>query len=152
MSLIEWTPELEIGIRVIDGQHHRIVDYINELQRAEQTRDRDRVARVIEDLVDYTYSHFAFEEALMEEAGYDALSIHQGTHQAFRDKLDALKTRFTEGRDITAELIELLRYWLIRHIMSDDKSYAPLVREKLSGIEQRQGGNWLGNALKRFFA
>jgi len=31
---IEWTNDLNTGIDVIDSQHKRIVDYINELERA----------------------------------------------------------------------------------------------------------------------
>ena len=151
MPLIEWTPELEIGIRVIDGQHHRIVDYINALDEAQKTDNRDQVGRVIEDLIDYTYSHFEFEEALMEEAGYDALSIHQSTHLAFRERVDGLKNRFVAGEDVAGDLIELLQTWLIRHIMSDDQSYAALVRQKMPRIENQEGGNWIGSAIKKFF-
>lgn len=151
MPLIEWTQELEIGIRVIDGQHHRIVDYINDLHEAEKTDDRPVIGRVIEDLIDYTYSHFEFEEALMEEAGYDALAIHQSTHQAFRDRVDTLKQRFTDGDDVAGDLKELLQTWLIRHIMNDDQSYSSLVRQKMPHIEKQQGGSWISGAIKKFF-
>jgi len=151
MPLIEWTQELEIGIRVIDGQHRRIVDYINDLHEADKTNDRNEVGRVIEDLIDYTYSHFEFEEALMDEAGYDALAIHQGTHQAFRGRVDELKQRFVDGENVAGDLIELLQTWLIRHIMSDDQSYAALVRQKMPRIENQEGGNWIGSAIKKFF-
>lgn len=151
MALIEWTDELEIGIKVIDGQHRRIVDYINDLDTYQKTEDREGVSRVFQDLVDYTYSHFAFEEALMEEAGYDALAIHQSTHQAFCGRVDALKQRFVDGEDVAGDLTELLRTWLISHIMSDDTSYSGMVKEKMPRIEDQQNGNWLGNAIKRFF-
>ena len=32
--LITWTPDLSVGIDVIDGQHQRIVEYINMLHEA----------------------------------------------------------------------------------------------------------------------
>ena len=152
MAHIEWTPELEIGIDVIDGQHHRIVDYINELTDIAAGGERTVVGRVISDLIDYTFSHFAFEEALMEEAGYDSLSIHQNTHEAFRRRIADFKQRFEAGEAVAEPLAELLRTWLVSHIMSDDVSYAGLVREKWPGIRSGDGGNWLGKAIKRFFA
>ena len=31
MAYLDWKDELNTGIRVIDGQHRRIVDYINQL-------------------------------------------------------------------------------------------------------------------------
>jgi hypothetical protein len=36
--------------------------------------------------------------------------------------------------------------------MEDDRSYAALVREKLPRIEAGEQGNWLNNAMKRFFS
>jgi hemerythrin len=151
MSHIEWTQELEIGIGVIDGQHRRIVDYINTLDDVCQIPDREVVGQVIGDLIDYTYSHFAFEEALMEEAGYEFLSIHQNTHKAFCERIEQLRKRFDDGGDVAEPLAELLRTWLINHIMSDDDSYAALVKEKLPRIEAKNQGTWLGSAVKRFF-
>jgi hemerythrin len=151
MSRIEWTEDLEIGIAVIDGQHHRIVDYINALADVAGDHDRKVVRRIIADLIDYTYSHFAFEEALMEEAGYEFLTIHQRTHRSFCERVDQLSARFDAGQDVAEPLVKLLKTWLIQHIMSDDSSYAALVREKMPRIEDRDRGNWLSATAKRLF-
>lgn len=152
MPHIPWTAELEIGIDVIDGQHRRIVDYINRLRDLSGGSDRAVVNQVIADLIDYTYSHFAFEEALMEEAGYPSLAIHQRTHQAFRDRVDVFKRRNEEGEDVASPLAELLQTWLLEHILHDDTSYADLVREKMPRLHGRGNGTWLGDMVKRFFA
>jgi len=151
MAHIEWTRGLEIGIGVIDGQHRRIVDYINTLDDVSQVHEREIVGQVIGDLIDYTYSHFAFEEALMEEAGYEFLTIHQNTHKAFCERIDQFRKRFEDGEDVADPLAELLRTWLISHIMSDDDSYAAVVKEKMPRIEAKNQGTWLGNAVQRFF-
>ncbi|MDJ0741101.1 MAG: bacteriohemerythrin [Gammaproteobacteria bacterium] len=151
MQSIHWNADLEIGISVIDGQHRRIVDYINALHAIGDRGDRRVVGAVLHDLVDYTYSHFAFEEALMEEADYPLLAVHQETHVAFRDRVDGLQRRFDSGDEVVGELAELLKTWLLGHIAEDDRSYADLVREKLPRIERRQRGGWLGNAVQRFF-
>jgi hemerythrin len=151
MPQIEWTSDLEIGIAVIDGQHRRIVDYINTLDAIEGDGETRTVARVMDELVDYTYSHFAFEEALMEEAGYAYLSVHQGTHRAFIGRVNELKRRFDNGENVAADVAELLRTWLISHIMSDDNSYAPIVREQMPGIAQKEQGGWLSRTVQKFF-
>ncbi len=81
---ILWGPAYELGILVIDQQHKRIVDYINELDRlVGQPGAQLGVVRVLYDLVDYTESHFSFEEALMERAGYDELDDH-AIHLSYR--------------------------------------------------------------------
>jgi hemerythrin len=87
----------------------------------------------------------------MEEAGYEFLSIHQNTHKAFCERIEQLRKRFDDGGDVAEPLAELLRTWLINHIMSDDDSYAALVKEKLPRIEAKNQGTWLGSAVKRFF-
>lgn len=151
MTPITWTEELETGIAVIDGQHRRILDYINDLLAADGATDNVVTGRIISDLVDYTYSHFAFEEALMEEAGYDSLPIHRKTHEAFCNRINDFKERAAAGEPVADDLAELLRTWLLRHIMSDDKSYATLVREKLPRIQHRSGGTWIDRTVRRFF-
>jgi hemerythrin len=152
MQPIQWSKELEIGIDVIDGQHRRIVDYINELQQVTGDTDRPVVRRVIDDLIDYTYSHFAFEEALMEEADYDSLPIHRKTHEAFCSRIEDFKRRAQSGEAVEGPLAELLRTWLLRHIMSDDTSYAELVRRKMPRIRRQDQGSWLDKTMRRFFA
>jgi hemerythrin len=152
MQPIQWSKELEIGIDVIDGQHRRIVDYINELQQVTGDTDRPVVRRVIDDLIDYTYSHFAFEEALMEEADYDSLPIHRKTHEAFCSRIEDFKRRAQSGEAVEGPLAELLRTWLLGHIMSDDTSYAELVRRKMPRIRRQDQGSWLDKTIRRFFA
>ena len=67
---ITWTNDLNTGIDVIDHQHRRIVDFINDLEAAQVIKDQEKIRQVINDCVDYTLSHFAFEESLQEESGY----------------------------------------------------------------------------------
>jgi hemerythrin len=151
MQRVEWKQEFEIGIHVIDTQHKRIVDYINLLVDYDGRANHDDMAELINALIDYTYSHFAFEEALMEEAGYEFLTVHKRTHQAFTDHVSDLHEHFKQGDDVSGQIATLLQTWLINHILDDDKGYAPLVKQQLTDIEKKESGGWLSNTLKRFF-
>ncbi len=151
MRRVEWKQEYEIGINVIDTQHKRIVDYINQLVDFDGHAGHDEMAELINALIDYTYSHFAFEEALMEEAGYEFLSVHKRTHEAFSERVGDLHQRFKQGNDVSAEIGTLLQTWLINHILDDDQSYVPLVRRQLALIEKKDAGGWLSNTIKRLF-
>ena len=111
MALIEWTGDLSIGIDLIDGRHRRFVDCINQLAGVADNSDRRVVGRVISDSVDHRFFHFAFEETLLEEAGYDSLSIHQHTHEAFRRRTQDFKQGFEAGEAVAEPLAELLRTW-----------------------------------------
>ena len=80
MSYLVWEPDLDTGINVIDAQHHRIVEMINRLHAAQGAQRHDIVSEVVEELVDYTLFHFAFEETMIEEAGYPLTPEHRRIH------------------------------------------------------------------------
>ncbi len=151
MQRVEWGQEFEIGIKVIDSQHRRIVDYINSLVDMGDNGSHQEIAGLLEALLDYTYSHFAFEEALMEEAGYEFIAIHQNTHEAFSRRIRDLHDQFRDGRDVSGDLCNLLRTWLIDHIQNDDQSYAPVVKAKYHLLDNKSNGSWISNTLRRFF-
>lgn len=151
LQKLEWSSEFEIGIPVIDGQHRRIVDYINRLVESIQTSDQNQVSDVIHYLIDYTCSHFAFEEALLEEVSYAHLIPHQKTHALFTRRIHEMKDRFEAGENITEELALLLRGWLIDHIKCDDASYADLVKQQFLTRKTDRQQAWIQRAFQRFF-
>lgn len=150
MALIAWTEDLNTGIHVIDSQHQRIVDYINKLDHAQAHHDRAEVADVLDELVDYTLSHFAFEESLMEDAAYDFLNAHKKVHRLFTQRVADYQQRFKIGESIEEELLHTLKAWLINHIRNDDRDYAELVRDSLQHTAKKPEG-WLKRRLSSFF-
>ncbi len=151
MAHIVWTRELDTNIEVIDKQHRRIVDYINALDDAIAGGDRARVRQVLDQLVDYTLSHFAFEESLMEDAGYRFLNAHRRVHEVFTKRVADYQQRFADGEDIAPELQKTLQTWLINHIQNDDNDYAETVRANMGGAERKPESGWLTRRLSRFF-
>lgn len=127
MAYITWTPDLNTGIHEIDVQHRRIVDYINRLNDARTSGDREQIGVVIEETVDYTLSHFAFEEALMVDAGYLYSGPHKRVHELFTKRVMEFRTRFDAGENIADELHAMLSRWLINHIKNDDTGYLEAV-------------------------
>jgi len=147
MAYIEWTSDLNTGINVIDQQHRRIVQYINQLHEAMAAGNKDSIRDVLDKTVDYTFTHFAFEESLLEDADYIFSANHKKGHDLFSDKIQAFVTRFEAGEEIGQELLDTLRDWLLRHIKVEDAGYVEDVREVfLSG----EGEN-LSNRVKRYF-
>ena len=149
--VIAWTSDLNTGIDVIDNQHKRIVDYINQLGDAIQQRNKLTVGRVLEELVDYTVSHFAFEENLQEEAGYELAKPHKGVHDMFIKRVAKYQERHSAEEDIARELHAMLSTWLIHHIKRDDMAYVSEVKANILGIisdrEKKNDGGW----FKQFF-
>ena len=131
MKKMEWGPELETGIPEVDTQHKRIVNLVNQMQEARLNKDMETVASVITEMVDYTLSHFAFEEALMEDARYRFLGPHRRVHELFAMKIPEFQARFEAGEDITEELHTMLVRWLYNHIRGDDQGYVESIKKFL---------------------
>lgn len=151
MTYIEWNDDFSTGIDVIDRQHKRIIHYINQLTDAQALNEPQLVSEVLINLIDYTFSHFAFEESLMEEAGYIATGIHKQTHEKFREKILEFQKRHNDGADISRDLEKLLNVWLINHISDDDNSYAPVVKENIKCINSTEKQGWIKHMTNRFF-
>ncbi|MCG7899407.1 MAG: bacteriohemerythrin [Candidatus Thiodiazotropha lotti] len=152
MGYLVWTKELETGIEVIDGQHERIVDYINKLHDARLNNDLTAIGDIIAATVDYTLSHFSFEEALIEDAGYEFVRPHKKVHELFIRRVSEFQDRFKNGEDISAELHDLLARWLFNHIRNDDAAYVKAVKINMLEIaadKGKQGG--FAKSLKRLF-
>lgn len=124
MTDIQWEESFNTGIDEIDVQHQQLVSYLNDLHQAILDNNREAIALVIEELVDYTQIHFIFEEQLMRSMDYEFFSAHQRVHELFTARVIRYKRRFEHGEDITSELYNLLKRWLINHILHDDQNFA----------------------------
>lgn len=152
MARLAWASDLDTGIEVIDGQHRRIVEYINQLYDAQPKLDRAAIGVVIEATVDYTLSHFGFEEVLMEDAGYEFSRPHKKVHELFVRRVADLQLRFKAGDDVAGELHALLDRWLFNHIRNDDAGYVKTVKQKMKVLTEEQSEEgWLSRSIGRFF-
>lgn len=128
---MEWNESYNIGIEVIDHQHRQILDYINALEQVKSTGDRDKIREVLDDLIDYTQSHFSFEGNLLEQVSYQYLTSHRGIHELFVKKLNDYRLKFEQGQSIEKDLYSFLSKWLINHIQHDDQDYVEAVRDNM---------------------
>lgn len=135
MTII-WSADLNTGIDVIDQQHRRIVDFINDLEAAQVLGNQKQIQQVIYDCVDYTLSHFAFEEGLQEEAGYTYCKPHKKVHELFTRKVTEYQERMALGEDISEELHAMLARWLVNHIKRDDADYVSAVKANMKPEEK----------------
>lgn len=147
-----WNKDFETGIEVIDEQHKRILDYINDLDEVCFTHDREKIKEILDNIIDYTQSHFTFEESLQEEAGYSFCIPHKKVHDLFIKKIENYRELFLKGENIEEDLYQALTKWLINHIKHDDADYVDAVKENMKGIikekERKKGKGWFA----RFFA
>ena len=93
MALMTWTDKLSVGVGVIDDDHKKLVGMVNELYDAMQAgHGKEKLGRILDDLVKYTKFHFAREEKFFAETGYPAAGPHKQQHEALtRQVLDVQK-------------------------------------------------------------
>mgnify|MGYP001766199425 CR=1 FL=1 len=150
---INWSVDLDTGIEVIDHQHRQIVDFINQLEVVNTTHDKAKLKEVVDACVDYTLSHFAFEESLQEEAGYKYCKPHKKVHELFTRKVAEYQQRVDLGEDVGNELHGMLARWLVNHIKRDDADYVASVKANMVDIikekeEKQETKGWFSRFFK----
>jgi hemerythrin len=159
MAYWNWNPAYSVGIEVIDHQHKRLLQYINELEAAKvyaTAESRQKVNEILDKLISYTISHFSFEEKLMEDAGYPLLEPHKKVHEAFVERIGFFKQRYKNGEDIGKQLAYELQIWLLNHIKEEDSDYKEIVQKSLQAKNvqptmEANSNSWLGSLVNRFF-
>ena len=132
---ISWSPEYETGIDIIDQQHKRMFDYLDEINHAIETSNDEEVEQVIRELIDYSISHNAFEESLMEQAGYPMTEAHREVHNAFKVRAHSYAFQLSQGDDalrLAREIRTDIALWLVNHVRHEDRHYAPFVKRSLN--------------------
>ncbi len=132
MAFFQWTPELSVGIQDIDLQHKKLVDLINRLYDAIKSRQAGQILEtILADLVDYTVTHFTYEEMFLDKNGYPELAAHKPKHNNFVAKIKQYMEDHKSGKlFLSTEIMDFLKDWLTSHIMGTDKEYAKYFSEK----------------------
>jgi hemerythrin len=144
------------GIEAVDHQHQRLVEMVAQLDDLRKTafstpaRKQEAVGAIVSEMIDYTISHFAFEESLMQDANYEFYNAHKRVHELLVQRAGEYKERWLAGEDIADELYDVLSRWLFNHICNDDKAYAPSVK-KIIAVREKTDKGWLGSLFERFF-
>ena len=129
--LFPWRAEYSVGFAEIDSQHKMLVKLINNLQEAMyEGRGKDALADILDDLVHYTETHFAFEERLMEKGGFSKLVEHQAEHRKLAAQVYELREQLrAQKMVVTTAVMRFLKDWLTDHIMRHDQVYARELKE-----------------------
>jgi len=129
---LDWKDEYCVGIDSIDQQHRKLVNLINQLQTAVDYSTGEEFEReALDELVDYTKTHFSYEEGLMSDNGYPDFEPHKAVHNKMIKKVEEVLAEYEKDHDAAmSNAVEFLRGWLINHINGTDKEYSSFLIEK----------------------
>ena len=115
------------GIPQIDEEHTRLFELAEEayqLMQDDFLHDKyDQLVSILDELKDYTKTHFTHEEEYMESIDYQAIFIQKAQHKAFIEKLESLNYEdMDENQEGTiSDILSFLTDWLVNHIVKLDK-------------------------------
>ncbi len=135
MAFIDWKPEYEVGIPVVDRDHRHLLELLNRFEAAHQEgHAREDVLGILRELIRYAEEHFQREEALMDESGYLDLLEHQLVHEDLVRQIFALHERYSaQDNHIPEEVQEFLKRWFLEHILHMDMRFGEWYRQEKPG-------------------
>lgn len=129
---ITWKDQYSVGIESIDQQHKKLINLINMLQTTVDYSTGEAYEReALDEVVDYTKTHFAYEEGLMSKYGYPDLEPHKAKHREMIKQVEETLAEYEQNPDHAMQhSLNFLKQWLIRHINGTDKEYSEFLRSK----------------------
>lgn len=130
-KLISWNKGYSVGVTQMDSEHQRLIDIINNLYSAMRSgRSKEAIGTILDELVDYTKTHFAHEERLMRESGYTGFDEQKRAHEALIAQVIEIQGKYRAGTALGQEVMSFLKNWLVNHIQGLDKRYGPVMNKK----------------------
>jgi hemerythrin-like metal-binding protein len=115
----------------MDNEHQRLIDIINNLYISMRSgRSKDAIGSILNELVDYTKTHFAHEEKMMQDTQYAGFDEQKRCHVALIAQVVEIQEKFRNGTALGQEVMSFLKSWLINHIQGVDKKYGPVMNKK----------------------
>jgi hemerythrin len=126
MAVSTWNYSYSVKVAACDNQHMKLFEIMDRLAAAMRMgKGQDIVGETLNELLEYTRTHFRDEEVLMEKANYSGLVAHKQMHQTFENKVQNLQKLSLTGKRANAmQVLSLIRAWLVDHIQKADKQYS----------------------------
>jgi len=125
-QFLEWKDDYSVGIDSIDQQHKKLINLINQLQTAiDYSTGKEFEQEALDELVDYTKTHFTYEEGLLRDNDYPDYENHKAQHEKMFKKVEEVLSNYQHDQDSAmSDAVEFLKDWLIKHINGTDKEYS----------------------------
>jgi len=126
---IHWDDKFSVGHAEIDKQHKTIIGLINQLK---VDVNHDYIPQIrdftLKEMIVYADNHLAYEERILEEAGYPDLVEHKSIHDSYRLKLKELQNRIDIGEaSVKEDMLDFFNMWWEFHIREEDLKFRPYV-------------------------
>ena len=120
--MIEWNDAYAIGNERIDFEHKIFIGLIAEFQLAiANSSPKDRLVRILNEILKYAEFHFVSEENLMLESGYPEVNQHRLLHMQLLSRFSVKIYEMELGMCQPDEVDRFLIDWFTHHTKQEDK-------------------------------
>ena len=132
MTLImEWSSNLAIDHGDIDNEHQAMMELLNKLHDALQSRNQMRASDLLEQFSSAAMEHFAMEEQLMLEVAYPHLPRHKAQHDELAERAQNLHYDLINNHIVfDVKITEMLRDWMLDHILGEDRELGLFLKQR----------------------
>ena len=134
-TLLRWDDSFLIGIDELDYEHKVLIDDIDRLHEELAGHDeKSEIERCLGDIHARMQAHFALEEHVMKERGYEFFDEHKREHEALLNSYTEDMAQFLNDTGVSAStpIEDSLKRWIVDHILNSDKKMSLMVQEKKS--------------------
>lgn len=133
MPLLDWDDNFSTRIAVVDEQHKKIVDLINEIyDELSNGSEAGRLDKLIKELIQCSQVHFKTEEDLFEKYKYPQSLEHIVEHQRFNVIMMNFHRDYLDGKiGAPIHIIDFITLWLKGHILEKDRAYVPFLADEI---------------------
>ena len=128
-----WTPDLSVGVDLIDDQHKMCFEKAEALFEAGKNHQaKEYIGELLDFLSDYTKKHFADEEKYMLSINYPGYAGQKKEHEAFIVQLVKLKADYEASGGSLMVILnanQMVVTWLTRHISNMDKKIGQIANQ-----------------------
>ena len=121
--LLQWTPDLAVGIEEIDDQHRELFRRAARLLEGLHQGQPEEIGALIDFLHEYAVTHFGAEEDHMRATHFPGYLRHKAEHDRFISDLLALAgehDRKGAGAFMALKVNHWLVQWLKDHVSGTD--------------------------------
>jgi len=128
----KWKEEYNVNIGIIDEQHKKFLDIINELKIViNGNQCKDRVSDIFFQLAYLIDHYFIKEEIYFKDVAYPNFDQHKEEHKQFIERTIQFQKDVENNKPkLCLEIYQYLENWFDEHILKYDKEAVDYLKSK----------------------
>ncbi len=136
--MIELEDKFRVGISIINEGHKDFIGIIKAIIVNEHNDNTEATKDILGDMLECSHKHFSKEEACMVMFKFPEYRLHRKEHLSFISKtVMSYHNLIDANYQISNEILENLKNWLVIHIQVSDKKYVNFFNENYKGWQHR---------------